>query len=174
MPCGHSTAGRRSLLCCAAGTLLTMNIALRQVEITLQCLDGAVLPLLRAGERAGRCVWGTGGHGILMDVSCRLCLSCATCVALRLCATSLRFLCCRCMCYTVCVYECMKHKWYSVLWVLCVMCVPQQGRAPVHASAAGCKAKLGLFWVLLSSHRQTHGAMVIASLGVKSSTEKRG
>lgn len=78
------------------------------------------------------------------------------------------------VCVTRCVYECMKHKWYSVLWALCVMCVPQQGLPPVHASVAGCKAKLGLSQVLLSSHRQTHGAMVIVSLGVKSSTEKRG
>lgn len=117
-----------------------MNIALRQAEITLQCLDGAVLPLLRAGERAGRCVWGTGGHGILMDESCRLCLSSAACVPPCLCAASLRKI-PLLQVYVLhghssaCVYECMKHKWHNELWVPRVIRVPQQGMLQLQSKA---------------------------------------
>lgn len=90
-----------------------MNIAWRQAEITLQCLDGAVLPLLRAGERAGRCL-GHSGHGILMDEDGCACPVLPVCHRASVQHPLERFLCCRCYTATVLrVCECSKH---SVLW----------------------------------------------------------
>lgn len=37
----------------------------------------------------------------------------------------------------------MKHKWYSVLWALCVMCVPQQGLPPVQLQLQAAKQSWG-------------------------------